>query len=170
MIIETERKEIRLLSFFARSPIIIKPLSSDFSESCSRIHRDCFAYPWSAQDLEAMIASSAYVADGAIDSTSGKLLGFVLTRCSGDEAEVMTVAVSSSSRRKGIARLLLGQHLGRLRTSRIVKIFLEVGEANQPARLLYSTFDFKAVGTRKGYYRAVDGTQSNALVLAKELI
>lgn len=159
-----------MLSFFARSAIVIEPLTSDFSEACSRIHRDCFAHPWSSQDLEAMIASSAFVADGAIDSSSRKLLGFILTRCIGDEAEVMSVAVLSSSRRKGVAGLLLEQHLGRLRTSRIVKIFLEVGEANHSARRLYSRFGFEAVGSRDGYYRAIDGTQSNALVLAKALI
>lgn len=117
-----------------------------------------------------MIASSAFVADGAIDPSSRKLFGFILTRCIGDEAEVMTVAVSSSSRRKGIAGLLLTQHLDRLRSSRIVKIFLEVEEANQPARRLYSNFGFQMVGSRNGYYRAIDGTQSKALVLAKRLI
>lgn len=163
-------QEYRLLSFFVRSAIVIEPLSCDFSDACSRIHRDCFAHPWSSQDLESMIASSAFVADGAIDASSRKLLGFMLTRCIGDEAEVMTVAVLSSSRRKGVASLLLSQHLDRLRAFRIVKVYLEVGETNQPARLLYSRFGFKAVGARNGYYRAVDGTQSNALVLAKELI
>ena len=87
-----------------------------------------------------------------------------------DEAEVMTVAVLSSSRRKGIAGLLLRQHLDRLRGFRIVKVFLEVAEDNHPARILYSKFGFKPVGARNSYYRDVDGTQSNALVLAKELI
>lgn len=120
--------------------------------------------------MEAMIASSAFVADGAIHASSKELLGFILSRCTADEAEVMTVAVASSSRRKGVAGLLLGQHLDRLRTSRIVKVFLEVGEANQPARTLYGNFGFKEVGTRNGYYRGKDGTQSNALVLGKDLI
>ena len=159
-----------MLSFFARPAIVIEPLSCDFSDACSSIHHDCFAHPWSSHDLEAMIASSAFVADGAINASSRKLLGFILTRCVRDEAEVMTVAVLSSSRRKGIAGLLLRQHLDRLRGFRIVRVFLEVAEDNHPARILYSKFGFKPVGARNSYYRDVDGTQSNALVLAKELI
>jgi ribosomal-protein-alanine N-acetyltransferase len=169
VIVKAGRREVRLLSFFARSTILVEPLSSDFSDACSNIHRDCFAHPWSSYDLEAMIASSAFVADGAIDASSRKLLGFILTRCVKDEAEVMTIAVLSSSRRKGIAGLLLRQHLDRLSSFRVVKVFLEVAEDNHPARSLYSGFGFKLVGARNGYYRVVDGTESNALVLAKEL-
>ena len=117
-----------------------------------------------------MIASSAFVADGAIQTPSRKLLGFILTRCIGDEAEVMTVAVSAPARRNGIAALLLDNHLQRLRTLRVVRLFLEVSEANLPARRLYSKFGFTEVGVRDGYYRTIDGANSNALVLAKDLI
>jgi ribosomal-protein-alanine N-acetyltransferase len=162
--------ELSLLSFFTRPATVIEPIGGDFAGPCAKIHKDCFAHPWSSQDLEAMIASSAFVADGAIQMPSRKLLGFILTRCIADEAEVMTVAVLASARRNGIAALLLDNHLQRLRTLRAVRLFLEVSEANLPARRLYSKFGFTAVGVRDGYYRTIDGANSNALVLAKDLI
>lgn len=149
---------------------MVEPLSGDFAETCARIHRDCFAHSWSAQDLEAMIASAAFIADCALETPSRNLLGFVLTRCVADEAEVMTLAIIASSRRKGVAGLLFEHHLDRLRSFRMVKVFLEVGEDNHPARRLYSRFGFQAVGVRNGYYPTNDGTRSNALVLAKELL
>ena len=52
-------------------------------------------------------------------------------------------------------------------TNKIKKWFLEVRRSNDPAVALYKKFGFKAVGTRKNYYKTPTGRE-DALIMVKE--
>lgn len=75
-----------------------------------------------------------------------------------DEAEVVSLAVEASGRRKGIGRALLEQVLQRWRAEGVRHVYLEVKSTNQPARALYEACGFTEYGTRRAYYR--DGTDA----------
>jgi len=98
-----------------------------------------------------------------------KLAGFVMSRMVKGEAEVLSVAVATEQRSRGVARQLLDMNLQRLTRLGIRTVFLEVGEDNAPARQLYRRMGFGEVGRREGYYAGGSGPGSAALVLRRDL-
>jgi ribosomal-protein-alanine N-acetyltransferase len=91
--------------------------------------------------------------------------GLVLVRQAADEAEILTLATLPVARRQGVARRLLAAALHWAAAAGARRVFLEVSEANAPARALYAAAGFTTCGRRPRYY--VDGT--DALVLQATL-
>ncbi len=116
-----------------------------------------------------MAASSSMFGLSAVDGDSDALLGFIISRKVLDEAEVLTIAVASEHRRKGLAAALLADHLSTLAMERVRRLFLEVDEGNTAARALYARFGFVEKGRREGYYRKADGLRATALILQKDV-
>ncbi|MBQ8961191.1 MAG: ribosomal protein S18-alanine N-acetyltransferase [Ruminococcus sp.] len=81
------------------------------------------------------------------------------------EANITSVAVAESCRRRGLARALMERFLALL-PGGTRNVFLEVREYNDPAIALYRSFGFEMVGLRKNFYRE---PLENAIVMAKEL-
>ena len=136
------------------------------ASACARLHGAAFAHGWSELDFERLLAAANASSEAAF--TSAGLLGFVLSRVALDEAEVLTMVVASSSRRRGIGRNLLQRHLERLAQARVRALFLEVGEDNAAARGLYGKLGFEEVGRRPGYYpMGRDGPPVDAIVLRR---
>ncbi|MBV8458215.1 MAG: GNAT family N-acetyltransferase [Acetobacteraceae bacterium] len=114
-------------------------------------------------------ASEAWGADAialqlALPGTFGFLDpdgGMILCRLAGDEAEILTFAVQTATRRRGIGSQLLREAMSAAAAGGALRIFLEVSEGNQAARNLYLAAGFRTVGRRRVYY--ADGT--DALVM-----
>ena len=102
------------------------------------------------------------VAGGA----QGELLGWAGVMVIADSAEILTVGVIPSARRRGIARQVLDGLLGEARRRGAVEAFLEVRVDNEAARALYARAGFAQVGLRRGYY---DGGRVDAVVMRREL-
>ena len=98
----------------------------------------------------------------------GFLVGFILSRLVLDEAEILSVAVASARRGRGLARQLLDTNLRRLAARGTRSVFLEVDEANMPARRLYRGAGFRDVGRRESYYSTAQ--DSAALILRRDLV
>ena len=129
------------------------------------LHAASFANAWSAAWFGKLMEQPGTFACLA----SGESGGFILVRAAGDEAEVLTLAVTPAARRRGIGSALLAAAARRAREMGAETMFLEVGEANLPAKLLYARFGFHEVGRRRGYYASPDGGNEDALVLSVEL-
>jgi len=157
-----------ILGFGKFSPSVMRALRPDKAEQCASIHAASFAHPWSSAELAALIASSNTIGVAALDPSSGKLRGFVLSRLAADEAEILTIAVQSAFRKRGVGRALLTDHLSQLAAMRIRTLFLEVDMENVAAIRLYARFGFREVGQRPGYYRKRDGKNAVALVLRRD--
>src|SRR5260370_20014564 len=127
------------------SPPVIRPLRPEKAEDCARLHAACFAHPWSAEEVAALIASSSTLAAAALDPANGRLRGFVLSRLAADEAEILTIAVESAWRGKGVGRALLTENLRQAANAGAKAMFLEVERGNAPALALYKRLDFVAV-------------------------
>lgn len=83
-----------------------------------------------------------------------------------DEAHITKVTVGLTWRGQGLGRQLMA-HLIEMAESRGANAArLEVREHNVPARRLYESLGFRAVGLRKGYYAK---TNETAVVMAKTL-
>jgi ribosomal-protein-alanine N-acetyltransferase len=97
---------------------------------------------------------------------AGRPLGYVVAMIAGPEAEIADLAVSPDARRRGIGRALIDRLLADLEAEHVTAVFLEVRESNHPARALYESRAFRAIGRRKGYYRL---PVEDALLLKREL-
>ena len=80
-----------------------------------------------------------------------RVAGFaVARRTAPDELEILNVAVDPPFRRRGVARMLIGQLLANFRGN----VYLEVRVSNLAARKLYHSLGFEAIGVRNCYYEA----------------
>lgn len=87
--------------------------------------------------------------------------GMLLARATGDEAEILTLAVEPRTRRQGVATALLTKALAEARRRGARSVLLEVSVNNAAARALYRRAGFVEVGRRPRYY--ADG--SDAMIL-----
>ncbi len=99
----------------------------------------------------------------------GTLQGFILSRIAADEAEILSVAIATARRGRGLASALLNLHLRTARGLGVRALFLEVDEDNEPARKLYRRAGFHEVGRRPGYYPQPASGGATALVLRRDL-
>ncbi|QDL93490.1 GNAT family N-acetyltransferase [Paroceanicella profunda] len=116
-------------------------------EAMALLHAQCFdahPRPWSAAEFADVLSLGAWQV-----SVPG---GFALGRVAGGEAELITLAVVPERRRQGLALRLLTAFDARALADRAEEAFLEVSEANAPARALYLRAGWALVGRRYGYY------------------
>jgi ribosomal-protein-alanine N-acetyltransferase len=111
------------------------------------------------------MADAAAVSPDAVARGADQLLGWAGVLVVADSAEILTVGVIPSARRRGIARLLLDGLLVEARRRGAVEAFLEVRVDNEAALALYASEGFTQVGLRPGYY---DG-RVDAVVMRREL-
>ena len=130
----------------------------------ARIERRCFSDPWSARGSLDSIQSETSIALVA-ENTEGEL-GYLMARLSGEEGEILNLAVLPGHRRRGLGRQLLEQGLALLVGRGVREAYLEVRESNRAARDLYLGFGFRPVGMRPHYYR---NPAEDALVLRARL-
>jgi ribosomal-protein-alanine N-acetyltransferase len=139
-----------IANLFARpEPSLSEARPSDAAELAA-LHGASFHRGWSEDELERLLLDRAVVAHRA--TIGRRLVGFIISRIVVGEAEILSVAVASSRRGKGLARQMLNLHLRRLAGLGTRTVFLEVGEGNIPANRLYQRAGFRIVGRREGYY------------------
>lgn len=159
-----------MFGLFARAaPPTIRQIGPERSRDCARIHAQSFARDWQAAEFENLLAERQVIADGAFDAKTRQMCGFVLSRKAADEAEILTIAVAPSGRRKGVASALLATHLGRLAAAGTKILFLEVDGENLAALALYASFGFRRVGERKAYYARPGEADATALIMRRDL-
>jgi len=144
----------------------VLPAGTPDAEALATLHATAFGRGWSTEEFERLMIERNVVADRAV--AGRRTAGFVISRMAADQAEILSVAVASRDRRRGLARKLLDVHLGRLAGYGVGSVFLEVDEGNAAARRLYAGLRFVQVGRRDRYYTDTDGT-GTALVLRRDL-
>ncbi|MDN5568809.1 MAG: GNAT family N-acetyltransferase, partial [Paracoccus sp. (in: a-proteobacteria)] len=91
--------------------------------------------------------------------------GFLLGRALAGEAELLTLAVAPSARRKGTGRQLVARFASTAQGMGATDAFLEVASDNLAARALYSDLGWLEAGVRRGYY----GPRTDAIVMCLTL-
>ena len=126
------------------------------------IERSSYRFPWSQgfflQELQVACARSI------LAEVDGKIVGYVLFWLLPGTIDIHNVATHVDFRRRGIARLLLGQVLSQASAQSVSRVTLEVRKSNLPAQKLYGSIGFSATGVRKGYY-CDDGEDALAMTL-----
>lgn len=153
--------------WFGRGEPVLSEATPRDAAAIATLHAASFHRGWSEDEIERMMLERNVVTHRA--SIGSRLIGFIMSRMAADEAEILSVAVASARRGKGVARRLLDLHMRRLAALGIRVIFLEVGEDNVAALRLYRRVGFTEVGRREGYYLDASGNRSTALVLRRNL-
>ena len=151
---------------FARGAPVLSEAGPRDAVAIAALHAASFPRGWSESEFERLLADRTIVAHRA--RVGQRLAGFILSRLAADEAEILSVAVGASNRKRGVARALLGRHMSRLAGLGIAAVFLEVEEGNAAARRLYAAAGFEEISRREGYYRGPDGAAAAALVLRRD--
>jgi [ribosomal protein S18]-alanine N-acetyltransferase len=144
----------------------LHPIGALDLDRAARLHRDAFApmgeRPWTRQDMAELLAMPA--GGGLILRIDNEDAGVVLWRTTADEAELLTLAVDTKHRRRGVGAALLKEMIERSHRKGARQLFLEVGVDNPAARSLYAQAGFIEVGRRVAYYRRPTGF-ADALIL-----
>jgi ribosomal-protein-alanine N-acetyltransferase len=165
-----------LTRLIGRRAPAVSPAGPQDAPQFAALHAAAFQRGWSAEEFERLLIEPNVIADRAM--AGSRLAGFVLSRIAADQAEILSITVAASDRRRGLASKLLDVHLHRLAGYGTRSLFLEVDERNMPARRLYAGFGFAQVGVRKSYYAqtgeearaaGVAGDAGAALVLRRDL-
>ena len=152
---------------FARGEPPLSEATHRDAPAIAKLHASSFRRGWSDGEFERLLLERNVVAHRAM--IGGALGGFILSRLAAGEAEILSVAVATPRRGRGLARALLNLHLRRLAGLGARFVFLEVDQDNTAARRLYSRAGFQEVGRREGYYQQAEGTGATALVLRRDL-
>jgi ribosomal-protein-alanine N-acetyltransferase len=146
---------------------VIEPANLRDAPRLAELHGASFHRGWGEGEFEGMLRERNTLVHRL--RMGRKVIGFAVSRMAADEAEILSIAVSSGHRGRGLSRNLLLTHLGHLAGRGVRTIFLEVEENNQPARRLYDRTGFAVVGRRERYYREPSGEQLNAVLMRRDL-
>lgn len=141
------------------------PIGAEAAALLAAIHAESFPpnQAWDAKAIALMLGLPGHF--GLLAQMDGAPAGFALGQAQSMEAEVLTLAVLPEARGKGVGQRLLTALLDTAAGRGAAEVFLEVAEANAPARRLYAKAGAHEVGRRRRYY--ADG--ADALVLRIDL-
>jgi [ribosomal protein S18]-alanine N-acetyltransferase len=146
---------------------VIEPANQRDATRLAQLHGASFHRGWGEAEFETMLSERNTLVDRL--RLGRKIIGFAVSRMAADEAEILSIAVATDHRGRGLSRNLLLTHLGHLAGRGVRAVFLEVEENNQPARRLYQRAGFAVVGRRERYYREANGEQLNAVLMRRDL-
>ena len=156
-----------LLQWWRGGPAVVEPASARDAARLAELHGASFARGWGEGEFEDMMSQHNTLVHRLRQGR--RTIGFAVSRMGADEAEILSIAVDTACRGRGLSRNLLLTHLGHLAGRGVRTVFLEVEENNEPARGLYARAGFAVVGRRERYYKQPDGEQLNALLMRRDL-
>jgi ribosomal-protein-alanine N-acetyltransferase len=146
---------------------MIVPMTQAHIEELMPYEQELFgAEAWPASGYREELADRRhrwYVA--ALDG-DGTLIGWAGIRVIGTDAEVLTIGVIPSARRRNVATNMLAALMDTARNRGAGQVFLEVRVDNLPARQLYLREGFTELGVRRGYY---DNGRVDAVMMGRAL-
>ena len=90
---------------------------------------------------------------GLASEAKGEVVGFLIGRQVREDAEVLNLAVTPESRRRGEGGALLRAAVVEFRKRGVRRVFLEVRESNTAGIAFYAKHSFSQAGRRERYYR-----------------
>lgn len=142
----------------------IQPATYSDIEAICDLEGLVYQKPWSQQDFQHSLQDKDLI---WLLTTEQSLVGMVMARIIGDEAEIFRISVHPKQQGQGYGRQLLEYLLVQLSQLDCQKIFLEVRPSLVAALKLYHAAGFKQISVRKNYYSNRDGTHEDAIIMEK---
>ena len=147
--------------------MIVRPATRADAGALGEVHARSFEAPWTGDEILRFAGDPGGLALVA-EPEAGEIAGFILCRLIAGEAEVLTLAVRTAARRRGVASALLGAAIDLTRITE-ASMFLEVAEDNLGAIALYAAAGFEPVGRRADYYARPGAPAADAIVMRRTL-
>jgi [ribosomal protein S18]-alanine N-acetyltransferase len=144
----------------------LRPATRADAEALAQAHAASFAAAWSADEILRFAEDPGGFV--LVAEEAGETAGFILCRVLAGEAEVLTLAVRPTHRRRGVASSLLEAALA-LAALTAEAMLLEVAADNPGALALYAQAGFRTVGRRAGYYARTGAPAVDAIVMRRAL-
>lgn len=148
--------------------MILRPVGLEACFTLADLHDRAFDRPWSAEEFESLLSGAGAFAVLGESGEPEEARGFILCRAMAGEAEILTIGVDPSARRRGWGAALVEMAAGIAQEAKAFELFLEVAADNMAAIKLYEATGFERVGLRKGYYPHPDGAK-DAVVMRRAL-
>lgn len=144
-------------------PVELRSIEPSDLAVAAVIHAACFDEAWSQSSLADLLAMPGSF--GLRACMDGVSVGLIIVQANGVDAEILTLCVLPSHRRRAIATRLLAAARKRLSIQGVARLLLEVADDNQEGKSLYLARQFLQIGRRGGYYRH-GRDKVDALILA----
>ena len=141
---------------------MIRKMQKSDADRVYEIENQAFFEPWSKQSLIKDLKDNTFLNHYVLEE-EGEILGFYIVSYILDEAEIFTIAIDNTYRRRGLGSKLLDHLIEKSKQRDVSKIWLEVSTKNTPALRLYEKYGFVKVGLRKNYYQKVGEDAYNML-------
>ena len=115
------------------------------------IERTSFSLPWSRWMFERELENREH-SHFLVVKSGPDVVGYIGFWMALDEAHIVTIAVRSDFRRKGVGSMLMVSALDLAVRLDADKATLEVRATNLPAQKLYEKFGFETVAIRRNFY------------------
>lgn len=140
----------------ATAAVSLCPMRWWHLENVLSLERDAFpGSEWTAEQLWSELAQASRGRHYVVACTpDGAVAGYAGLAVSGDSADVMTVAVATGLRRRGLGRALVVDLLEHAADQQVHEVLLEVAADNSAAQALYAGLGFTRLSRRRDYYGA----------------
>ncbi len=150
----------------------IEPVGPFYANVLAEIHQAGFDDAWGEAVIAKLLQTKGTT--GLLARLADDAVGMALFWQTGDEAEILTLAVLPQARRQKVAQALIEHAVNILTSSGGTRLILEVATDNRAARGLYAKLGFKSVGRRPGYYKreampSLAGQRIDGEILALDL-
>ena len=122
------------------------------------------ASQWTEWGFKELLGWRAVLA--LVSEEGRKVIGFIIGRQVGGEAEILNAAVIVTKRRKGEGGALLKAVIAEFRARQVSRVFLEVRESNESGIGFYAKHGFGRMARRADYYH---DSREAAILMEKKL-
>ena len=134
--------------------ILVRPLDESDLDEVMKIEAESFVEPWSRSLFTEEIVQPSRCYLVALEGRT--VCGYGGIMLVGEDAHLVTLAVSPGRRELGVASRLMIDLVETAREHGVRHLTLEVRESNEAALELYRKFGFEPAGLRKAYYTTED--------------
>jgi ribosomal-protein-alanine N-acetyltransferase len=136
-------------------------------DAVARIEAAAYDFPWTRGNFIDSLAAG-YLARVLWDDDAG-VLGYFVAMRGVEEMHLLNITVAPVEQGRGHARRMLDELVHLSAAAHARQLWLEVRESNARARRLYARYGFRHIGTRRGYYPALQGRREDASVMSLEI-
>ncbi len=140
--------------------LIFQELSRKDLESVLEIEKLSFSEPWNRGMFEREVGAAH--SNFFVARAGEKIVGYGGFWKTGDEGDIINLAIHPDLRSRGLGRKLLEFLLNRAKKSGIKRLVLEVRSRNANAQKLYASFGFSPIAVRLKYY-----SDDDAIIMEK---
>jgi ribosomal-protein-alanine N-acetyltransferase len=145
----------------ATAEFLIRPMRGADVGEVVAIEHASYQFPW-GEGIFRDCLRVGYIC--RVVSAERQVIGYGVMSVGAGEAHVLNLCVTEGFRCRGAGKQVLLCLLERAHAAGMTEAFLEVRPTNTTAIRLYQSVGFEQVGTRRGYYQALNGREDAAVL------